>query len=866
MLTALLSSPRGNPKAAASNNDPVAEPRSDLGNIEGRDGTERLLAEIDACNAAGLHARALALVRQALDSSPERPELVFARAETLFAWGRFHEALSGYQRVASSNWHNDALFTHLGWAHFRLGDLAQAEAWMRKAVDAMPDSLEALDGLTTVLVRARNFTEAMANCRRSLEIDPHDPRSLVWLGICALRGRDPIAAEARLREALAEDAAHTVAWTNLGSALHQQGRYQEALAAFERAHDAEQSTGGADDTYVNLARELYVVGKLEDALRLCDENLPQRPAVDGQIVYSEALAAKGCLKEAWDHYEFRWLNEPLRSLRHNASHPPWSGQDLHGKTVMLRVEQGFGDMIQFLRYAPHIRALGAKIILRKFSDLASDFPGIDTVFEGEAPPYDYYVNPLSLPRVFGTDLASIPADVPYLRVDDSRAARWAGRIGPPTCPRVGIVWAGNPAHHRDSERSIALRAWAPLLALEGVRWFSLQKGAAVAAMETLPVGCALVELGSELTDFSDTAAVISQLDLVVCVDTAVAHLAGALGKPVWLLVQSDADWRWLRDRDDSPWYPTMRLFRQRESRDWSEVINRVKLALERHVREGAALSAPSQDRPSAPPAPLRPVLCEWKMPHGSDRGFSAVTETRVGVVQYFPSHGSTGKAIGWYGECLQPHMDLLAPMIGPGATVVEVAPGVGVHSLALAGAVGANGHLFLIEWRPGLRRLLQQNLTANRVTNVTLLHNLPARPGSSSIAPEQGQQQTHIDASTTRVRVETLDEYLLEDLRLLKINEGADAAAVIDGAVDTLWRLRPLVFMAIDSASSTALLAARVKALGYRCWRMEAPLFNPNNFNCRADDIFGGATSLALLAVPEEVEVDVALRACTEIP
>ena len=792
---------------------------------------------------------------------------MFARAATLFAWGRFHEALSDYQRVAAGNWRSDALFTHLGWAHFCVGDLAQAEVWMRKAVDAMP-SLEALHGLTTVLVRARHIPEAIANCRRSLEIDPHDSRSLAWLGFCELQRGDPIAAETQARRALAEDAADSGAWTNLGLSLHQQGRYQEAVTAFQRGHHAEQSVGGANDTYVYVAKELYAVGRLEDALSWCDENLAQRPGADGQIIYSEALAATGCLKEAWDHYEFRWLNEPLRSLRHNASRPAWSGQDLHGKTVMLRVEQGFGDMIQFLRYAPHVRALGAKVILPKFSDLARDFPGIDTVFEGAPPPYDYYVNLLSLPRIFGTDLASIPADVPYLRVDDARASKWAGRMGPSTSTRVGVVWAGNPAHHRDTERSIALRELAPLFVLEDVRWFSLQKGAAVAAIETLPVGCKLVELGSELMDFSDTAAVISQLDLVVCVDTAVAHLAGALGKPVWLLVQSDADWRWLRNRDDSPWYPTMRLFRQCQSRDWSEVIHRVKVSLEGHVREGKSFSVPSEDRDrtlATSRAPLKPALLEWKMPHGGDRNFSALTETRVGIVQYFPRHEPTGKAIGWYGEYLQQQMDLLVPMIGPGATVVEVAPGVGVHSLALASAVGANGHLFLAEPRAGLYRLLQQNLAANRVANVTLLQRELWGPKGVTDTSEGGLQKTHADASRTGARVETLDEYLLKDLRLLKINEGTDPAAIIDGAVDTLWRLRPLIFIAVDSASSVAPLAARVKALGYRCWPMEAALFNPNNFNRRTDDIFDGATSLALLAVPEEVDVEVPLGACTEI-
>jgi hypothetical protein len=389
----------------------------------------------------------------------------------------------------------------------------------------------------------------------------------------------------------------------------------------------------------------------------------------------------------------------------------------------------------------------------------------------------------------------------------------------------------------------------------GVRFIALQKGPAEGEVEGLAAGLELLNLGPELEDFCDTAAVISQLDLVLCVDTAVAHLAGALGKPVWLMVPQPADFRWLERREDSPWYPTMRLFRQSRRGDWDEVIGRVKVALRERVREGAVTAANVQRAQAVPPP--RPLSTLEALLAGHRPGLSAVAETRVGIVQYLPDEALVGESIAWYGEYLQPQLDLLARLIRPGATVLEVGAGIGMHALFLGKALGADGHLFLYEPRPVVQRILQQNLGANGVSNVTVMRRALGRRSAGDLATSSGVAAPAF--------IETLDELQLERLDWLKINDGSLALEVFEGDTDTLWRLRPRLFLAAADAALLDTLAERVKAFSYRCWWLATALFNAANFNRRDADIFAGRKALALLAIPEEIDVDVALDGCIEI-
>jgi len=830
---------------------------------------ERLIAAATEHDAAGCHKKSLALLGPALAAAPNDPELSFAWASTLFDWGRHREALDAYLRAAALGCGREAVPLQIGWCCLQLGDAEQAEAWMRKAIGADPDAMRTHFGLATVLRARGRLDEALACYQRSLEREPKHFQSLAASSGCLLGLGDCAAAEARAQGAIAADREQAIGWVQLAAALDRQGRYDEAIAALVRAECIESTSGEDLDSFVALAIAYKNAGRLQDAIAVLEPNLAHRPSAQGHYAYGLALLGAGRLPEGWNHHEFRWLIEPGRSWRQASHRPAWTGQSLRGKTILLRVEQGYGDAIQFLRYARCVKALGATVLLQVYAELArlaEGCAGVDSVIDIPEVPadFDFHAHLLSLPRVFGTDLSSVPAEVPYFRVDPRRVERWAERLSDDTLRKVGVVWAGSPGlHARDRERSIPLAQLTPVLGVDGVRFYALQKGPAAAEIErAVPQGRAIVDLGAELDDFADTAAVISLLDLVLCVDTSVAHLAGALGKPAWLMLRNPADFRWLEGRDDSPWYPKMRLFRQRRSGDWDDVALRVKAALERWVLADRAESLPRGNPPASASRALVPAARQWP-PHGHLPGFSAVAEARVGVLQYLPDEPDAGAAVHWYGEFLQGQIDLLARCIRPGATVMEVAAGVGIHALAVAALVGTAGHLFLYESRPVVRRILKQNLAVNRISNATVMRRslggASESAGPSASAAPAAPTGTGSDSLT-----ETLDELQLERLDWLKIDDGAAAPAAFEGASATLWRLRPGLFLACDSSTLPA-LASRAREFGYRCWRVETPLFNPANFNRRDDDIFNGRSALALLAVPEEAEDRMAFDGCVEV-
>ena len=810
-----------------------------------------LLNEARELAAKGCYGTALAGLNRALLSAPGSADLLVARASVLFAWGRTREALEGYLDVASRGAQPPELMSALGWLYLRSGRLQEAEIWMRRWLDAEPGEIAARHGLCRTLMALQRIDEAASLCDEALKRTPHDVESLALLAECKLRLNDPISAEAHLRHALGIAPTNVTLWINLSASLRNQRRITEAIQALDEAQRI--AAGADDDSFVNIAASRRILDQLSEVLSICEQNLPERPNVDGNRVYAYALLCAGRLVEGWHHNEFRWLREPLLSLRRAAQGTPWRGQDLGGRTIVLHVEQGFGDAIQFIRYAPNVKALGATVVLAVFPELerlVSSCTCIDRVVNrnGPLPHGDYYCHLLSLPRVFGTTLSSIPCEVPYLHADPGHAAHLSVRLQTePGNLRVGLVWAGNPKQARDRDRSITLQSLRSLLGAPGVKFFSLQMAPAALQLEDLPQALRPTNLGPELRDFADTAAAISQLDLVICVDTATAHLAGALGKPVWVLLHKDPDWRYLEEREDNPWYPTMRLFRQRRAGDWTEVIERVAAVLLQHLQAGRG----EEDfaRKTTVDLPLVPRSELVRLSRAHRRGLSAVAETRAGIVQYFPDEPIVGDSIDWYGEYLQGQVDLLARIVTSGATLIEVSPGIGIHTLQLAVAAGAGGEVFVYEPRPLMRRLLRENLAANAIENVTVMMNPPGASSNEAEGP----------------RTETIDDLQLRQLLLLKINDGEVAREVLLGAAETLWRLRPSLFMTADSDAALRTLASQARDYGYRCWKLEMPLFNPDNFNLRTDDIFPGRKAVALLGIPEEIEDESLIRGCVEL-
>jgi hypothetical protein len=293
------------------------------------------------------------------------------------------------------------------------------------------------------------------------------------------------------------------------------------------------------------------------------------------------------LPEGWREFEWR-LKIPEIVAPRDFSQPGWNGSDLRGKTILVHDEQGFGDAIQFARYLPMVAERGGNIILgcaRETAGLFQTMPAIGRVLTSgqPMPGFDAHVPLLSLPLMFGTTLSTIPAKVPYLTAPAEGVENWRRKIGAGDGRvRVGLAWAGRPTHKNDPRRSMRLDQFAPLANIKSVCFYSLQKGEAARQSASPPAGMQWVDWTDDLHDFADTAGLVANLDLVICVDTAVAHLAGAMGKPVWVLLPFVPDWRWLLNRDDSPWYPTMRLFRQSTAGDWDGVIQRVGTALEEY--------------------------------------------------------------------------------------------------------------------------------------------------------------------------------------------------------------------------------------------------------------------------------------------
>ena len=333
------------------------------------------------------------------------------------------------------------------------------------------------------------------------------------------------------------------------------------------------------------------------------------------------------------------------------------------------------------------------------------------------------------------------------------------------------------------------------------------------------------------------------MDLVVCVDTAVAHIAGALGKPVWLLLPRVGDFRWLLDREDTPWYSTMRLFRQREHGRWADVVER--------VREALAQAARTRVVPQPCPAP-EPGADAPEPPPIAD--VARVTETRYGVMQYRPDprDALAASALAWYGEVLQPQVDLLTTLLPPGAHVVEAGAGFGAHTISLARHLGPAGQLWVYEERPEFAAVLQLNVEVNRVgEGITFMRGSLAGPRDASAGTRDGP--------------DTVDALQVARLDMVKLGRAADAAGIIEGAAQTLWRLRPVVFAAMPDDASLEGLAATLREFGYRTFCMRTAYFRPSNFNAREAGGFDGAAALALLAIAEERNLAPASDDCIEL-
>ena len=811
-------------------------------------GTNALLAEVSP---AGRLPDLLAEARARIDADPTDAGAWLVLASTLMRWGRGREALRAFRHAWERDRGSAPAALALGLAAWEVGQRDEAERVLREAFGIHPESPDLALALARMLVASGRVDEARAIAERVRALDPASSAALATIARCDRRAGLDDAAERRLREAIAIDGSDPTLWEALSPVLAARGDVDGAREALVRAQSLADTRGIDLDTSLAQAELLRQRSDFAGATALLSAALRRRPDAAGDFMLAEALIAQGHYAAGWRRYEFRRFQPAMLEGRQHYGKPEWTGQDLAGRTILVEAEQGIGDVVWFARYLPLLGAMGARVVFLPRIDMMNvsrRLSGVDHVLvDGEPlPPFDFHVKLMSLAARFHTTLATVPGGVPYLVADPAHAERWAARLPADGRPRVGIVWAGKPAQPRDRFRSLNLDQLVPVLRIPGVRFHSLQKGPAESQLADLPADIEIAALGGSFDDLEDLVAAIGAMDLVISVCTGPAHIAGAMGTPVWTLISEPPDLRWLTGREDSPWYPTMRLFRQRVPGRWDDVVERVAGELARGPAAWESLAAARLARGSAP----GPIAAQLDARDDAiDAGMAQLAETRQGLLMFDPGEAFAGPSIERYGEWLHGQLELALRLLAPGSVVVEAGAGVGAHAVALGRALGPDGLLFLYEGRTPIRRMLRQNLVANGVANAVLMARALGAP-----TPE-GFDADH----------ETIDDLQLERLGGLKVDAPADSAAIVDGAQETLWRCRPWLMLAVPDDAALVRLGARVRELGYRTWRMETPMFSPSNFNRREDDIFGGRSALALVALPEEIDLREAPHGCVEL-
>lgn len=513
--------------------------------LESRPEDAKVLSKLGAALAAqGKFVESISVLRRAMENDPDLVEAHINLGSVFQIQGKLEEAVDPLKRALEINPDQAAAHVNLGNIFLKQGNPEDAASSYNRALEIEPEFSQALNGLGTALMQQNKFEEAMKTFERALKITPDQPEILCNLGnLLRTQGKYDDAVET-LSKAITLQPKLTEAHNNLGNALKSRGDWDDAMDSYQKALSLEPDNA---ETHWNRAQVLLLTGHF---------------------------------REGWTEYEWRTKCSDFQTLIWNPGGPTWDGSNLDKKTILIYCEQGFGDSIQFVRYAQSLAALGATVIVRcppQLQTLFQTVPGVDRAVTrtDKSAPYHFQASLLSLPRLLNTDMETIPAEIPYFSppATATRALDSGGKR------KVGIVWAGSPSHKNDQNRSISLDYFIPLLDMEEFAFYSLQFGGQSKDIKFFGLSDNIVDLQDDLDDFAATAAVMAELDLIISVDTSTAHLAGALGKPVWTLLPFVPDWRWLLGRDDSPWYPSMRLFRQTSPGDWQGVIDNVETAL-----------------------------------------------------------------------------------------------------------------------------------------------------------------------------------------------------------------------------------------------------------------------------------------------
>ncbi len=830
----------------------------------------------------GHHAKAADAISQWLSAFPDDYDALINLSTSLLALNRGPEAAATCQKAASIRPEATDTVALLAQCQQAAGDLEAAERTHRQRLAIEPGSVDALFKFANFLTALNRNEEAASLFQQALAVGGDIPEIHVNLANCLARldrGEDAIR---HFNEALRIRPGMPEALLNLGNALFQhRGDIGGARNCFELVLTQEPTNRNGLNNLTSLAME---AGDTLSAVRYARRMLEAHPL--DPLLHTTAASvflALGQWEEGWQHFEWRWLRNSLPVPLRDFGRPEWQGEDISNKTILIHHEQGLGDSIQFVRFVQQVVERAGQVILEVPANLralyARSIPGVTLATYRELLPlFDVQIAIMSLPFVLGISVDRVPAPTPYLQADPARVEAWRHRL-PKGDFKVGIVWQGKAGIGIDKGRSYRLEQLAPVARLPGVTLISLQKGYGLDQLESMPEGMKVETLGPDFDEgpdaFLDTVAVMQHLDLIISSDTSVAHLAGALGRPVWVPLKFSPDWRWLRDREDSPWYPaSMRLFRQRQPDDWPELFKRL-------AAEVAALRDGDRTRltpPSPPPAPASLPFPPVPPPPFPDlrpiallRTYGASTEVAPGIMESITRHGRmrypatdlfVGRGLDAYGEWSEEEATVCASLLQPGDTVIEAGSNLGSHTLALGAAVGPGGRVHAFEPQGFINELLTWNVTANRLDQVTVHRAaVGSAPGELVIPDVDYDKVTNFggisllpSGSGNSVPVITIDGMGLSQLRLLKADVEGMELEVLRGAVETIRRCRPILYLENDRNDLSVKLIDFVRSLGYRVWQHHPRMFNPNNFRGNSHDIYGQYTSFNILCVPAECE------------
>ena len=535
----------------------------------------------------GEFSEAVRQIDDALKINPNVADAYNNRGNALRKLKRSEQALESYDHAIALKPDDAATFNNRGSAFRELEQFEAALADFDNAITLRPDFAEAFNNRGNAYKELERFDEALSDLDKALALRADNPDAFNNRGAVLNKLERFDEALADLDRAIALKPGHAEAHYNRGTTLLELRRFDPALAAFDKAVALRPDYAEA---YYNRGTAFLALARVDDALADFEraiEYKPDYPTALWNRAFTKLLA--GRYKEGWAEYEWRLQADPTSANRRDFQRPRWTGsRDVAGKTLLLHSEQGFGDTIMAARYVRRVIESGARVVVDAPAPLASllgQIDGAQVVTTGDAlPPFDFHCPMMSLPLAFATTLETIPADVPYLSAPPAHAQKWAQRLPRSGLPRIGVAWAGNAEFRYDRIRSVGLPRMLPLLSRTDVQYVGLQRDLRDGDAEILWNNPQVEHLGDALETFADTAAVIASLDLIISSDTSLVHLAGALGKPVWILLPYSPDWRWLLDRNDSPWYPTARLFRQARVDDWAGVVERATEELARFAK------------------------------------------------------------------------------------------------------------------------------------------------------------------------------------------------------------------------------------------------------------------------------------------